>query len=96
MHPHAHSFSPGGRSAVETRSDFDDAFAAIARAFSALAKRHLGTRTDVVLTALQHDTPMRWVAYPDGTERDYWRPEKSRCQVVTMSKLTQVERDYTA
>src|SRR5699024_9133046 len=55
MHPYVHSFSAATDPPWETRSDFD-AFGAIARAFSAMAKQHLGTRTDVVLTALSHDT----------------------------------------
>ena len=48
MHPYVHAFSPAIDPPWETRSDFE-AFGAIARTFSALAKRHLGTRTDVVL-----------------------------------------------
>ncbi|CFG80965.1 nitrate reductase subunit alpha [Mycobacterium tuberculosis] len=94
MHPYVHSFSPAIDPPWETRSDFD-AFAAIARAFSALAKRHLGTRTDVVLTALQHDTPDE-MAYPDGTERDWLATGEVPVPGRTMSKLTVVERDYTA
>ena len=56
MHPFIHAFSPAIDPPWETRSDYE-AFGAIARVFSALAARHLGTRTDVVLGTLQHDTP---------------------------------------
>src|SRR6185437_8279459 len=71
MHPYVHAFSAATDPPWETRSDFD-AFGAIARAFSAMAKEHLGTRTDVVLSVLQHDTPDA-MAYPDGTEQDWLR-----------------------
>ncbi|BCI91209.1 hypothetical protein NIIDMKKI_64150 [Mycobacterium kansasii] len=59
MHPFVHAFSPAIDPPWETRSDYQ-AFGAIATVFSALAAKHLGTRTDVVLGALQHDTPARW------------------------------------
>ena len=70
MHPYVHAFSPAIDPPWETRSDYE-AFGAIARAFSTLAAQHLGTRTDVVLGTLQHDTPGA-MAYPGGTEHD-WR-----------------------
>ncbi len=70
MHPFIHAFSPAIDPPWETRSDYE-AFGAIARVFSALAARHLGTRTDVVLGTLQHDTPGA-MAYPGGIEHD-WR-----------------------
>jgi nitrate reductase / nitrite oxidoreductase, alpha subunit len=58
MHPYVHSFSPAIDPPWETRSDFE-AFGAIGRAFSSMAKRHLGTRSDVVLTGLLYDTPSK-------------------------------------
>ena len=70
MHPFIHAFSPAIDPPWETRSDYE-AFGAIARVFSALAAGHLGTRTDVVLGTLQHDTPGA-MAYPGGSEHD-WR-----------------------
>jgi len=94
MHPYVHAFSPATDPPWETRSDFD-AFGAIARTFSAMAKRHLGTRSDVVLTALGHDTPDA-LAYPDGTERDWRHTGEVPIPGKTMSKLTVVERDYGA
>ncbi|CAM3126508.1 nitrate reductase subunit alpha [Mycobacterium intermedium] len=94
MHPYVHAFSPAVDPPWETRSDFD-AFAAIARAFSALARRHLGTRADVVLTALQHDTPDA-MAYPDGTQRNWLETGETPVPGKTMGTLTVVERDYAA
>lgn len=94
MHPYVHAFSAATDPPWETRSDFD-AFGAIARAFSTMAKKHLGTRTDVVLTALQHDTPDA-MAYPDGAEHDWLRSGATPVPGRTMGKLTVVERDYAA
>lgn len=94
MHPYVHAFSAATDPPWETRSDFD-AFAAIARAFSAMAKEHLGTRSDVVLTALQHDTPDA-MACPDGTEADWLHTGATSVPGRIMGKLTVVERDYGA
>ncbi|MGW4791371.1 nitrate reductase subunit alpha [Nonomuraea sp. NPDC004297] len=74
MHPFVHAFNPAINPPWETRTDFTT-FHAIARAFSALAKDHLGVRRDVVATAHQHDTPgeLAGVKGPDlkVVERDY-------------------------
>src|SRR5690606_38365604 len=78
----------------ETRSDYD-AFGAIATAFSALAKTHLGTRTDVVMGTLQHDTPGA-MAFPSGTEKDWRKTGDVPVPGETMGPLTVVERDYGA
>lgn len=94
MHPYVHAFSPAIDPPWETRSDYD-AFGAIARAFSALARKHLGTRTDVVLGALQHDTPGA-MAYAGGTERDWRVTGEVPVPGKTIGPLAVVERDYTA
>ncbi|KZS66739.1 nitrate reductase subunit alpha [Mycobacterium pseudokansasii] len=94
MHPYVHAFSAATDPPWETRSDFD-AFAAIARAFSAMAKGHLGTRNDVVLNALQHDTADA-MAFPDGAENDWLHTGATPVPGRTMGKITVVERDYTA
>ena len=56
MHPFVHSFNPAIAPPWETRTDFE-AFTAIARDFSRLAEKHLGTRKDIVAAPLMHDTP---------------------------------------
>ena len=94
MHPFVHAFSPAIDPPWETRSDYE-AFGAIARAFSALAAKHLGTRTDVVLGTLQHDTPGA-MAYPGGTEHDWRVTGETPVPGKTMGPLAVVERDYTA
>jgi nitrate reductase alpha subunit len=94
MHPFVHSFNQAVPPPWEAQSDWD-AFRRIAEAFSRLAETHLGTRTDVVATAIQHDTPGE-IAQPRGEVRD-WRA--GECEPIpgrTMPGLTVVERDYAA
>lgn len=94
MHPYVHAFSPAIDPPWETRSDYE-AFGAIARAFSTLAAKHLGTRTDVVLGTLQHDTPGA-MAYPSGTQHDWRIAGEVPVPGKTMGPLAVVERDYAA
>ena len=75
MHPFVHAFTPAIDPPFETRTDFD-AFHAIARRFSELARTHLGVRRDVVAVPLQHDTPGE-TAQPGGRVRD-WRTGRVR------------------
>ncbi|MFC0105250.1 nitrate reductase subunit alpha [Kibdelosporangium aridum] len=94
IHPFVHSFNAAVDPPWQARTDFD-AFHAIAKKVSELAKDHLGTRRDLVVTALQHDTPGE-IAQPRGVVRD-WRDQD--CEPVpgqTFPVLTVVERDYTA
>jgi nitrate reductase alpha subunit len=94
MHPYIHSFNPAIAPPWQTRTDWD-AFQAIAKAFSALAAKHLGTRTDVVAAPLLHDTPDE-LAYPHGRVTDW---KTGGCEPIpgrTMPKFIAVERDYAA
>ncbi len=94
MHPFVHAFTPAVDPPWEARSDFD-AFTEIARRFSELAKTHLGTRHDLVATALGHDTPGE-NAQPFGEVRDWRAGEVDPLPGRTMPGLQVVERDYTA
>ena len=94
MHPFIHSFNPAISPPWQTRTDFD-AFAAIGRAFSAMAARHLGVRRDVVAVPLSHDTPDQ-LATPHGRVRDWKAGECEPVPGTTMPKLVVVERDYGA
>lgn len=94
MHPYIHAFTAAVDPPWETRSDYD-AFGAIAQTFSTLARTHLGTRTDIVMGTLQHDTPAA-MAYPSGTERDWRSTGEVPVPGRTMGPLTVVERDYGA
>ncbi|MBW0090762.1 nitrate reductase subunit alpha [Pseudonocardia sp. KRD-184] len=94
MHPFVHAFTPAIDPPFETRTDFD-AFHAIGRRFSELARTHLGVRHDLVAVPLQHDTPGE-TAQPGGRVLD-WRA--GECEPVpgrTMPNFVVVERDYTA
>src|SRR5215207_1486598 len=94
MHPFVHSFNPAIAPPWQTRTDFD-AFHTIARAFSALAARHLGVRRDLVAAPLLHDTPEE-MSTPHGIVRDWTAGECDPVPGRTMPKLVVVERDYGA
>jgi nitrate reductase alpha subunit len=94
MHPFVHAFTPAIEPPWETRSDFD-AFNAIARRFSDLARTHLGVRRDLVATALQHDTPAE-TAQAGGTVRDWRAGDVEPVPGRTMPALAVVERDFAA
>jgi nitrate reductase alpha subunit len=94
MHPFVHSFNPAISPPWQARTDWD-AFHVIARAFSALAVGHLGTRADVVAAPLLHDTPDE-LATPHGRVRDWKAGDCDPVPGVTMPRLITVERDYPA
>ena len=94
MHPFIHSFNPAIAPPWQTRTDWD-AWQTIATRFSELAVGRLDTRRDVVAVPLLHDTPDA-MANPHGVVRDWKLGECDPVPGVTMPKLVEVERDYTA
>jgi nitrate reductase / nitrite oxidoreductase, alpha subunit len=94
MHPFVHAFNPAIDPPFESRTDFD-AFHAIARRFSELARTHLGVRRDVVAVPLQHDTPGE-TAQPGGRVLDWRAGEVAAVPGRTMPNFIAVERDYGA
>jgi nitrate reductase alpha subunit len=94
MHPFVHAFNPAIDPPFESRTDFD-AFHAIARRFSELARTHLGVRRDVVAVPLQHDTPGE-TAQPGGRVLDWRTGEVEAVPGRTMPNFVAVERDYPA
>ncbi len=94
MHPFVHAFNPAIDPPFESRTDFD-AFHGIARRFSELAREHLGTRRDVVMVPLQHDTPGE-TAQPGGRVLDWRTGEVDPVPGRTMPNFVVVERDYPA
>jgi nitrate reductase alpha subunit len=94
MHPFVHAFNPAIDPPFESRTDFD-AFHAIGRRFSELARTHLGVRRDVVAVPLQHDTPGE-TAQPCGRVRDWRAGEVAAVPGRTMPNFVAVERDYPA
>ena len=94
MHPFVHAFTPAINPPWQTRTDFT-AFHGIARAFSALAKDHLGVRKDLVAAPLLHDTADA-MATPGGVVRDWKDGDVAAVPGRTMPKFVVVERDYGA
>ena len=94
MHPFVHSFNPAIAPPWQTRTDWD-AWQTIAAKFSELAAGHLDTRRDVVAVPLLHDTPDA-MANPHGVVKDWKHGECEPVPGVTMPKIVEVERDYTA
>lgn len=94
MHPFVHSFNPAIAPPWQTRTDWD-AWQAIATKFSELAVGRLDTRRDVVAVPLLHDTADA-MANPHGIVRDWALGECEPVPGMTMPKIVEVERDYTA
>ncbi len=94
MHPFVHSFNPAINPPWQTRTDYQ-AFGALAERFSELARVHLGTRTDMIIAPLQHDTPEE-LATPRGIVKDWRHGECEPIPGKTMPKMIPIERDYGA
>ncbi|HYW04031.1 MAG TPA: nitrate reductase subunit alpha [Gammaproteobacteria bacterium] len=93
MHPFIHPFNAAVDPLWESRTDWD-IFRTLAAAFSRLAAERLGTRRDVVLTPLLHDTPGELGQALDALD---WK--RGECEPVpgrTAPAVTVVERDYAA
>ncbi len=93
MHPFINSFNPAIDPPWQSRTDWD-AFGEIGKQFSSMAATHLGTRTDVVATPLNHDTPDA-MGMVHGRVLDWKAGECEPIPGKTMPKLIPVERDYT-
>jgi len=91
MHPFIHPLSEAVDPAWESKSDWQ-IFKNIAKRFSELAEKHLGTRKDVVALPMQHDTPMA-LAQPFGV-KDWKRGECEPVPGKTLPLLKVVTRDY--
>ncbi len=87
IHPLAEAVSPGW----ESKSDWQ-IFQNIAKAFSGLAEKHLGTRKDVVALPMHHDSPFE-LAQPLGV-KDWKRGECEPIPGKTLPLLKVVARDY--
>jgi len=91
MHPFIHPLSQAVDPAWESKSDWK-IFRTLAKTFSGLAEKHLGTRKDVVALPMQHDSPME-IAQPFGVLD--WK--KGECEPIpgkTMPILKVVERNF--
>ena len=91
MHPFIHPLSEAVQPLWESKSDWE-IYKAIAKKFSELAGDYLGTRKDLVLTPLMHDTPAE-LGQP--LEPKDWK--LGECEPIpgkTMPNMTVVERNY--
>jgi nitrate reductase alpha subunit len=92
MHPFIHPLSKAVDPAWESRSDWQ-IFQTIAKKFSELSEKHLGTQKDLVSLPMQHDTPMA-LAQPFGEVKDW---KKGDCDLIpgkTAPIFKVVERDF--
>ena len=91
MHPFIHPLSEAVQPLWQSRSDWE-IYKGIAKKFSELAGGYIGTRKDLVLTPLMHDTPGELGQPFDPRD---WK--KGECEPVpgkTMPAMTVVERNY--
>ncbi|MHB8249211.1 MAG: nitrate reductase subunit alpha [Acidithiobacillus sp.] len=91
MHPFIHPLGEAVNPGWESRSDWQ-IFKTIAQAFSVLAGKHLGTRTDLLATPLMHDTPAE-LGQSMGV-KDWKRGECEPVPGKTMPHIKLVTRDY--
>ncbi len=91
MHPFIHPLSEAVQPLWQSKSDWE-IYKVIAKKFSELAVKHLGTQKDLVLTPLMHDTPSEL-----GQAVDVLDWKKGECEPIpgkTMPTMTVVTRDY--
>jgi nitrate reductase alpha subunit len=91
MHPFIHPLSEAVSPAWESKSDWQ-IFKYIAKRFSELAEKHLGTRKDLLAIPMMHDSPQE-LAQATGVKD--WK--KGECEPIpgkTMPVFKVVERDY--
>ncbi|MBU2808155.1 nitrate reductase subunit alpha [Acidithiobacillus ferrooxidans F221] len=91
MHPFIHPLGAAVDPGWESRSDWQ-IFRHLAKSFSVLAEKHLGTRKDLLALALLHDSPgeLGQAVGVSDWKRDGQRPKPGR----TCPHLEIVERDY--
>ena len=91
MHPFIHPLSEAVQPLWQSRSDWE-IYKGLAAKFSEIGGEYLGTRKDLILTPLMHDTPGELGQPFDPKD---WRA--GECEPIpgkTMPNMTVVERDY--
>ncbi|MCK5190183.1 MAG: nitrate reductase subunit alpha, partial [Methylococcales bacterium] len=91
MHPFIHPLTQAVDPGWESRSDWQ-IFKTIAKSFSELAEKHLGTQKDVVALPILHDTPAELAQAMDV--KDWKRGECEPIPGKTLPILKVVERDF--
>ena len=91
MHPFIHPLSEAVQPLWQSKTDWE-IYKGIAKKFSEIAGDYIGTRKDLVLTPLMHDSPQEL-----GQPFDVKDWKKGECEPIpgkTMPMMTVVERDY--
>ncbi len=91
MHPFIHPLSEAVQPLWQSKSDWE-IYKTIAKKFSEIAEKHLGTQKDLMLTPLMQDTPSE---LGQAMEVRDWK--KGECDAIpgkTMPTMTVVTRDY--
>ncbi|GAB2900812.1 nitrate reductase subunit alpha [Uliginosibacterium flavum] len=91
MHPFIHPLSEAVQPLWQSKSDWE-IYKTIAEKFSEIAKDYLGTRKDLVLTPLMHDTPGE-LGQP-FEPKDWKHGECEPIPGKTMPQMTVVERNF--
>ena len=91
MHPFIHPFCQAVDPVWEARSDWD-LFKGLSEKFSQLCKGHLSKQKDVVLQAIQHDSPVE-ISEPLDVE-DWRETGEMPTPGVNMANIAIVERNY--
>ena len=92
MHPFIHPLSEAVQPLWQSKTDWE-IYKGIAKKFSEIAGEYIGTRKDLVLTPLMHDSPQEL-----GQPFDVKDWKKGECEPIpgkTMPMMTVVERDYS-
>ena len=93
MHPFIHPLGEAVTPGWESKSDWQ-IFRTLAKTFSGLAAKHLGTKKDLVSLPMQHDSAME-LAQPFGHVQNWKRGECEPIPGKTMAVIKVVERDFT-
>ncbi len=93
MHPFIHPLGEAVTPGWESKSDWQ-IFRTLAKTFSGLATKHLGTKKDLVSLPMQHDSAME-LAQPFGQVQNWKRGECEPIPGKTMAAIKVVERDFT-
>ena len=92
MHPFIHPLSEAVQPLWQSKTDWE-IYKGIAKKFSEIAGEYIGTRKNLVLTPLMHDSPQEL-----GQPFDVKDWKKGECEPIpgkTMPMMTVVERDYS-
>ena len=92
MHPFIHPIGEAVTPGWESKSDWQ-IFKTLAKTFSGLAAKHLGTKKDLIALPMQHDSAQE-LANPFGQVKNWKKGECDPIPGKTMAAIKVVERDF--